>query len=451
MLEENIKNIIDRLDEQGIELLEFIYVDYTGIPRGKTMFLSEVGNHLSAGMGITKAMPASTMRDEIVSVAGMNAVGEYRLVPDLKSLRILPYAPTVATMMCDYRDQDNQKMEFDPRVSLQAIVAEYKKLGFEIKMTYESEFTLYQRKPDNSLEPYNPKICFAAEAMDNSYHFLPKLIKNLREIGISPVEYYPEAGAGQHELPIAPTDPLTAGDNEIRLKRVIKEFFAATELYATFAPKPNLNSASNGAHIHMSLWKDGTNVLYDKEDQLELSQVGYYFVAGLLRHINALLALTCPTVNSYQRLQPGHWSSAYATFGKDNREAAIRIPSTFRGDRASSMNIELKASDATANPYMALAGILSAGLDGIKNKSTPLTPIDVVPETLTEGEREEKKISRLPQSLSEALAALKEDSVMLKTFSNVGIETYAKVKESDIAYFEGKTAAEIAAAHRDIY
>ncbi|MDN2453830.1 glutamine synthetase family protein [Lactobacillus sp. UCMA15818] len=450
MLGENTKNIIDHLDEQGIELLEFIYVDYTGIPRGKTIFLSEIGNHLSSGTGITKAMPASTMRDEIVSIEGMNAVGEYRLVPDLRSLQILPYAPTVATMMCDYRDQDGCKMEFDPRVSLQAVVAEYKKLGFEIKMTYENEFTLYQ-KTDNSLEPYNPKICFAAEAMDNTYHFLPKLIKNLRKVGIDPVEYYPEAGAGQHELPIAPTDPLTAGDNEIRLKRVIKKFFADNELYATFAPKPNLKSASNGAHIHMSLWKDGTNVLYNRDDQLELSQIGYYFVGGLLQHIDALLALTCPTVNSYQRLQPGHWSSAYATFGKDNREVAIRIPSTFRGDRTNSMNIELKASDATANPYLALAGILSAGLEGLKNKKAPLTPVDVAPETLTEDMRREKKINRLPQSLGDALAALKKDSVMIKTFSKLGIETYIKVKQADIAYFENKTAEEIAAEHRDIY
>lgn len=445
------KKIIDDLKEQGVDLLEFIYVDYTGLPRGKTVFLSEVAHHLEDGIGITKAMPASTMRDEIVSVYGMNAVGEYRLIPDLKSLRILPYAPTVATLMCNYYDQDNNRLDFDPRVALQKIVNEYSKMGYEIKMTYENEFILYQQAETGELEPYNPEICFSTEAMDNLYRYLPSLIKNLRNVGINPVEYYPEAGAGQHELPISPTDPLTAGDNEILLKRVVKKFLSDNNLYATFAPKPNLETASNGAHVHLSLWKNGVNVFYDQQDKLELSKIGYYFVGGILKHMNSLLALTCPSVNSYQRLQPGHWSSAYAIFGKDNREAAVRIPSTFAGDRKNSMNIELKASDATANPYMAFAGILSAGLDGIIKKIMPPAEVDVQPETLTEKQIMKKKIARLPLNLSEALQALKNDSVMINAFSDLGIEVYSKVKQADVDYFSKKTAEEIAMIYRDMY
>lgn len=449
--QKNINELIDDLRAKGVQIVEFLYDDYTGLTRGKTMVIDDLATHITSGMGITKAMFASTARDGIVDVDDMTAVGELRLVPDLDSLQILPYAPQVATMMCDHYNTDGTKATADPRNTLQTIMAELKSLGLTAKMTYEHEFMLFNGEGADK-KPVNPQVCFSTDAMDFAYTFLPELLNQLRAVGITPVEYYPEAGSGQHELPIAPADALRAGDNEIRFKRIVKHVALTHDMYATFAPKPLLNTEGSGAHVHFSLWHDDdTNAFYDANDDLKLSQTGYYFIGGILKHIQALTALTCATVNSYQRLQPGEWSSAFATFGQDNREAAIRIPSTFRGEESKTMNIELKASDATANPYMALAGILAAGLDGLKNKIKPNVPVDVDPANLTDEQRQQAGVKRLPASLEEALVALNSDDFYKEIFSPRTIEAYIKVKQADVTYFAGQTPEQIAITHRDLY
>lgn len=184
---------------------------------------------------------------------------------------------------------------------------------------------------------------------------------------------------------------------------------------------------------------------------MHLSATGRYFIGGLLKHIQGLLALTAASVNSYQRLQPGHWSSAYATFGQDNREAAIRVPSSFWGDEKGGANVELKASDATANPYMALAGILAAGLDGIQNQLEPTTPVDVDPAQLTDEQRAAYGVHRLPTNLQEALDAFASDPLFTKTFSARTVDAYVKVKHAEVEHYQGVAPETIAAEHRDLY
>lgn len=453
MAQKNATEVKKELAEKGVELVEFIYHDFAGTYRGKTMLLSEIGSHLEDGMGITKAQPASTIRDEIVNVAGLTPVGEYRLVPDLNSMQILPYAPTVATFMCDYYTEDGQPLVFDSRVILQKVVKQFNEQGLFPVMTIENEFDLYEKAEDGNMVPYRPDVCFSTASMDDVYTFLPELLRNLRAVGITPVEYYPEAGAGQHELPVAPTMPIIAADNEVRFKRIVKRTFAQHGLAATFAPKPNLETAGSGAHIHLSLWNQEhtKNVLYQSDDPLKLSQLAYHFIGGLMEHINGLCALTCASVNSYQRLQPGQWSSAYAVFGRDNREAAVRIPSIFAGAKADSLNIELKVSDATANVYLALAGILAAGLDGIKQQAMPDAQVDVDPATLSEQERQKRHIKRLPSSLDQALEALKTDPLFEQLLTPTGLQLYTGVKEADVEYYASKSAAEIAESHRKFY
>ena len=184
---------------------------------------------------------------------------------------------------------------------------------------------------------------------------------------------------------------------------------------------------------------------------MHLSQTGQYFVGGILKHIQGLLALTCPSVNSYQRLAPGHWSSAYATYGQDNREAAVRIPSTAWSDPASSMNIELKASDATANPYLAFAGLLAAGLDGITHQLQPGDYCDVDPASLSDAERAAKGIRRLPRTLGQAVDAFVADQLFQNLFGAQLVDAYAKIKREDDHYYGKLELEKIAALHRELY
>ncbi|MDN7146068.1 glutamine synthetase family protein [Liquorilactobacillus mali] len=437
----------------NIKLLEFVYVDYNGIARGKTITVKKLGSHLISGIGITRAMFGMNSHDQLQDIVGMTAVGEVRLIPDLKTLALVPGVKQIATLMCNHYDTAQNLYEADPRLLLQNVLEKYADMGLKTIGTYENEFIYFKENEEKKLEPVDEHPCFSIDATGTFYHMLPEVLEALEESGIDAEQYYPEAGFGQHELSMEPTDLLSAADNEIRFKRVIKGVAKKHDLFTTFAPKPLLATEGNGGHIHFSLWKieDDSNALYDESDEMKLSILGKYFVGGLLKHIKAVVALTCPTVNSYQRLQPGEWSSAYATYGQDNREAAVRIPSTFWGNQESSMNIELKASDASANPYLAIAGILLAGLDGIKNKVLPNQPVDVDPAELSAEEREKFGVKKLPNSLDEAIEELAADEYFKKVLPAKLLEAYCKVKKSEVKFYDGMQQEKIAELHRLIY
>ncbi|QVI35116.1 glutamine synthetase [Lacticaseibacillus chiayiensis] len=446
----NNEAVIEELTEKQTELIEFLYVDYNGLTRGKVIPLASLKAKLADGIGLTKATLNVNERDTILPVADMTPIGELRLVGDPASAHVLPYIPQVATMMGDIYNLDKTPYASDPRTILKQVVKQLADAGFTVKMAYENEFELFTGDKDHRA-PAMPRVAFSTESMDFAYPFILKTINQLQQVGIMPNAYYPEGGIGQHELSMLPQDPVTAADNEVIYKRIIKNTAKDFDLYASFAPKPLVDSAGSGAHIHLSLWRGQDDAFFDADAAMQLSKTGQYFVGGVLNHIRGLLALTCPSVNSYQRLAPGHWSSAYATYGKDNREAAVRIPSTAWGDPASSMNIELKASDATANPYLAFAGLLAAGLDGIQNQTQPGDYCDVDPATLSESQRNEMGIHRLPQTLSQAVDAFVTDSLFQKVFGSQLIDAYAKIKREDDQYYSKLPLEKIAALHRELY
>ncbi|RXT56784.1 glutamine synthetase family protein [Lacticaseibacillus chiayiensis] len=446
----NNEAVIEELTEKQTELIEFLYVDYNGLTRGKVIPLASLKAKLADGIGLTKATLNVSERDTILPVADMTPIGELRLVGDPASAHVLPYIPQVATMMGDIYNLDKTPYASDPRTILKQVVKQLADAGFTVKMAYENEFELFTGDKDHRA-PAMPRVAFSTESMDFAYPFILKTINQLQQVGIMPNAYYPEGGIGQHELSMLPQNPVMAADNEVIYKRIIKNTAKDFDLYASFAPKPLVDSAGSGAHIHLSLWRGQDDAFFDADAAMQLSKTGQYFVGGVLNHIRGLLALTCPSVNSYQRLAPGHWSSAYATYGKDNREAAVRIPSTAWGDPASSMNIELKASDATANPYLAFAGLLAAGLDGIQNQTQPGDYCDVDPATLSESQRNEMGIHRLPQTLSQAVDAFVTDSLFQKVFGSQLIDAYAKIKREDDQYYSKLPLEKIAALHRELY
>jgi glutamine synthetase len=181
--------------------------------------------------------------------------------------------------------------------------------------------------------------------------------------------------------------------------------------------------------------------MHDPRGRYGMSALGYHFIAGVLEHLPALVALTCPTFNSYRRLTPHSWSSAYTAWGPDNREAAVRVPSTFASDRAGSTNAELKASDPSSNPYLALGGLIAAGLDGVKRGLKPGEPVLVDPGDLAEGERSKRRISRLPATLVEALDRLGADPVLTGALGPLLARAFQAVKRSEWDTFSKEDAA----------
>ncbi len=256
------------------------------------------------------------------------------------------------------------------------------------------------------------------------------ILAALEAQGLEIDQYYPELGHGQQELPIRHAPALAAADRQVLYRETVRNVAYQHGMYASLAPKPFPDQAGNGAHVHFSLWdQDGkTNLMFDPGDRYGFSQLGYHFIAGVLEHLPALLALTCPSYNSYRRLQPHFWSSAYTAWGPDNREGAVRLPSQFRSDRAASTNAELKAADSSANPYLSLGGLLAAGLDGVRRKLAPGDATLIDPGNYSDAERERLGIRRFPSNLKEALDNLENDPVLMDALGPLLAKSFLAVK-----------------------
>ena len=259
----------------------------------------------------------------------------------------------------------------------------------------------------------------------------------MEDQGIAIDSYYPELGHGQHELPIRHAPVLRAADNQIWLRETVRNVAYNHGLLASLAPKPLPEQPGNSAHIHWSVWdaEGTTNLLYDGDDEYGLSQVGYHFVAGVLAHVPGLLALTAASYNSYRRLEPHFWSSAYTAWGPDNREASVRVASGLWGLEQETVNLEFKPSDPSNNPYLALGGLIAAGLDGVARGLDPAKVSLIDPANYSAKEQAERGIERYPTTLDAALDALEQDTVLMDALGDDLSRSYLMVKRSEYAAF----------------
>jgi glutamine synthetase len=295
--------------------------------------------------------------------------------------------------------------------------------------------------------PTDDSLCYSATGFHQAHDIVMDFVRALNAQDLQVEHYYPELGHGQQEISIRHAPALRAADNHVLYRETVRGVAFRQGLWASLAPKPIADQAGNGTHLHCSLTtlnadgSPGQSVFADPSGQYGLSKTGYHFIGGLLAHLPALVALTCGSVNSYRRLQPQFWSSAYTIYGMDNREAAVRICSPLRGDASSSVNLELKPSDSSANPYLALGAAIYAGLDGIRHRLDPGEAVNVDPATLSDEQREEAGARRLPVTLTEALDALAADKVLLTALGELRSAGYLAVKRAEAAAFAEHDAA----------
>jgi len=427
----------------GVRLVRFLYTDNGGVTRGKATHVSGLGARITDGIGLTVAMQAMNMLDQLTPVEGMGPVGEIRLKPDPETFTLLPYAPHAAAMTVDMCTLDGAAWEACPRSFLKRQITACAEAGFMLRAAFEGEFTLAVRNPDGGFAPLDQSLCFSTIGMTTAAVVMDDIVAALEAQRIQVEQYYPELGHGQQELSIGHAPALAAADRQVFYRETVRAVAYRHGLYASLAPKPFPDQAGNGSHIHWSLWDlaGRGNLTHDPKGRFGISALGYHFVGGVLEHLAALLALTCPSVNSYRRLQPHFWSSAYAAWGPDNREAAIRIPSTFTSDRAGSTNAELKPCDASANPYLALGGLLAAGLDGVKRKLQPGEPTMIDPGDYSDAERTARGIVRFPTTLAEALDHLEGDHVLLAALGPLLGRSFLAVKRAEWQAFSKEDAA----------
>ena len=448
----NARDVVQQARNAKLRLVRFQYCDNGGIMRGKTTHIDRLATRIHEGIGQSLALQVWTGVETLPSVEGMGPVGEFRLIPDPQTFVILPYIPHAGSMMCDMIGLDGKPMGACPRSFLKRMIARAAKQGMHMLAAAEHEFYLAREEGD-SYVPADRGLCYATTALDFEAEVIDAVLAALESQGIGIEQFHAELGPSQQELSIRHADALRAADNVCLVRETVRGVAYTFGLFATFAPKPFVDQAGSGAHIHFSIW--GTpesehphkNLFYDANALGNLSQLGKYFIGGVLRHIRGLLALTCGSPNSYQRLLPHFWSSAYSAYGFDNREGAIRIPSAFWGREAESINLELKPADHSGNPYLALGGLLAAGLDGINNQIDPGEPSEIDPANFSDEERERRGIRRFPTSLDEALDELERDQVLIEALGPDLSRAYLSVKRSEIDFFKEKTPEEIALNH----
>ncbi len=422
-----------------LQLVRFLYCDLGGIIRGKSTHTSHLATRMESGIGLVKGMLSMTSLDFLAPNASFGPVGEVRLIPDPNTFVRLPYAPQSGQMMCDLLELDGAPWALDPRAFLKRMLERGAAAGLHFDAAFENEFYLL-RKVDGRIETLDNSLCFSGSGMDSAETVIQAIVSALTEQGLVVEQYMPELGPGQQELSIRHADALRAADNQITYRQTVRAVAAQNGVQASLAPKPLGDQAGNGAHIHLSAWnkKHTKNLFADSTDANGLSQTALHFIGGVLQHLPALLALTTPTVNSFRRLQPHFWSSAYTVWGIENREAAVRVPTRYWGQEAESTNIELKASDPSSNPYLALGAFLAAGLDGVANAIEPGEAVEIDPGNWSDAERAQRNIQRYPVTLSQALDALEQDNVLQDALGAPLAHEYLVVKRAEAGHFEGK-------------
>jgi glutamine synthetase len=421
-----------RAREAGVRLVRFLYCDNGGVIRGKAAHVDRLADRLRTGIGLTVAMQAMNSLDHLQPVDGMGPVGEIRLVPDPETFTVLPYAPHCAAMLVDHVRLDGEPYEAGPRNFLKRMSARMADRGMVLRCAVENEFSLAFEAGDGYV-PIDSSLCFSTIGMTAAQEVIDAIVDALEQQDIQTEQYYAELGHGQHELSVAHEPAVRAADTQVLVRETIRGVADRFGLVASLAPKPWPDQAGNGGHIHFSVWDPAgdRNLFHDPAGRFGLSETAVRFMAGILAHLPGMLAVTAPSFNSYKRLLPQYWSSAFTCWGPDNREASIRVPSTFWGLEHPSTNLELKPADASNNPYLAFGAMIAAGLDGIERGLDPPEPVSVDPAALSDEEREAAGIRRYPTTLGEAIVELEKDEVLMGALGDLLGRSFLAVRRSE--------------------
>ncbi|WP_433673690.1 type I glutamate--ammonia ligase [Microbacterium gorillae] len=403
--------VLRTIEERGVKFVRLWFTDVTGTLKSVALAPAEVEGAFAEGLGFDGS-----------AIEGLTRTYESDLLaqPDPATFQILPWRgetdPT-ARMFCDLTTPDGRPAVSDPRHVLKRALAKAADAGFTFYTHPEVEFYLLkssQLGPDGVPVPVDSAGYFDNVPGGTAHDFRRRSVRMLEDIGIS-VEYsHHEGGPGQNEIDLRYADALATADNIMTFRTVIKEVAIEQGVYATFMPKPLSGHPGSGMHTHMSLFEGDTNAFYEEGAQYQLSRVGRQFIAGLLRHANEITAVTNQFVNSYKRLWGGDEAPSFVCWGHNNRSALIRVP-MYKPNKTQSTRVEYRALDSAANPYLAYALMLAAGLKGIEEGyELPPEAEDNV-WSLTDAERRALGYTPLPASLDHALEYMEESELVAET------------------------------------
>ena len=417
------EDIIKFVEENDVEFIRLQFTDLFGILKNVAIPKSQ----------LKKALDNQMMFDGS-SIDGFARIEESDMClrPDLDSFVIFPWRPQtgkVARLICDVYKTDGTPFEGDPRHILKKAMAEAEKMGYTFNVGPECEFFLFN-VDENGAPTTNSNdqaAYFDLGPNDLGENARRDMVLTLEDMGFVIEASHHECAPAQHEIDFKYGEAVKTADSIMTFKLAVKTIAQRHGLHATFMPKPKANMAGSGMHINMSLEKDGKNVFADENGKNGLSEEAYHFIAGLMKHINGIVAITNPLVNSYKRLIPGYEAPVYIAWSAKNRSPLIRIPAA----RGKGTRVELRNPDPTANPYLALAVCLIAGLDGIKNKLEVCDSVDANIYAMTKKERRERGIDSLPETLIDAVKHLEKDELTIESLGKKTTEKKTTAKKAE--------------------
>ena len=432
--------VLRTVEERGIRFIQLWFTDVLGTPKSFQITPAELENALEEGMTFDGSTIDGFSRVQESDVLAM---------PDAKTFQLLPYmsdgAP-VARVVCDVVNLDGTPFEGDPRHVLRRTLERARSLGFSFFVAPELEYFYFDAGTVDSAEgtpvprPLDRGSYFDLTTNNLAAELRRETVLTLEDMGI-PVEYSQHEDApSQHEIDLRYTDAMTMADTVMTVRMVVKEIAARHGVMATFMPKPLHGVQGSGMHTHMSLFDGDSNAFYDDSDEYNLSAVARMFIAGVLTHARELTAVTNQWVNSYKRLIVGYEAPVYISWARNNRSALVRVPPTKKG-KPDSTRIEYRAPDPAANPYLAFAAVLAAGLNGIE-KSYKLPPEAAANlYELSPAQRLAESIESLPGSLSEAVDEMERSELMPEVLGEHVFEWFVRNKRAEWADYKAEVTA----------
>ena len=413
--------------DENIRFLRVMFTDMLGTIKSVDLPVSQ----------LNKLMDNKIMFDGS-SIDGFVRIEEsdMYLYPDMSTWLVFPWGAEhgkVARVICSVQTVDGEPFAGDPRNNLKRVLKDMQKMGFkDFNIGPEPEFFLFKTdEQGNPTQTVNDQEnYFDMEPADRGEDCRRDIVLALEKMGFDVEAAHHEVAPGQHEVDFKYSDALEAADNIQTFKLIVKTIAKKYGLHATFMPKPLSGINGSGMHLNMSLFtQNGDNAFFDPEDERQLSQTAYHFLGGLMKHARAYTAVCNPIVNSYKRLVPGFEAPVYVAWSTSNRSPLIRIPS----DRGMGTRVELRSADPSANPYLAIAAVLEAGLDGLRNELPAIHEVDENIYQMTSKERVEKDVRNLPDTLHNALKSLAKDEVVKGSMSDHIYHSFmeAKTREYD--------------------
>ncbi|MBD5520348.1 MAG: type I glutamate--ammonia ligase [Lachnospiraceae bacterium] len=408
-------DIMSLVQEEDVEFIRLQFTDIFGNLKNVAVTVSQ----------LEKALDGECMFDGS-SIEGFARIEEsdMYLHPDFSTLEIFPWRPQqgkVARFICDVYRPDGTPFEGDPRYILKRAIKEAENLGYVFEVGPECEFFLFNTD-ENAMPTTNTHEqagYFDLGPVDFGENARRDMVLTLEEMGFVIEASHHEVAPAQHEIDFRYDEALATADNIMTFKLAVKTIAKRHGLHATFMPKPKYGVNGSGMHINMSLSKDGKNIFADKNDKNGLSKEAYYFIGGIMKHMKGMTAITNPLVNSYKRLVPGFEAPVHIAWSVTNRSPLIRIPAS----HGIGTRIELRSPDPSANPYLALAVCLRAGLDGIVNKIMPPASVDCNIFEMSDAQKKENGIEEIPGTLIEAIYDMEKDDLVREV---LGEHTYTK-------------------------